>query len=107
MAHPEYLACAVKIIMHTNYMYTKDHTQRVHRPLLPAAPVAPVVPAIDTGVVLADLRVGMRVKVWWLDDWWFAKVYYISPRAGTVSVRFVGDRASTTRLLPRLMQIIG
>jgi hypothetical protein len=75
MAHPLYLTAAVKIIMHSNYIYTKDNPQRIHLPLLaPRLDAPPVAPDVDTGVGYDDLRVGMKVKVWWLDEWWHAKV---------------------------------
>jgi hypothetical protein len=109
-AQPIYLACALKIIMHTNYMYTKDHPQRTHRPFIlpvPVAAPAPVAPPLDTGVRYSDLHVRMKVKVWWLDDWWYAQIVYKSARNGTVTVRFKGDDIATSGILPRMVKIIG
>lgn len=107
LSNPEYLAAALKIIMHTNYMYTKDHPQRFPFALpLPAVVAAPVARPLDTGVVYDDLDVGMRVHVWWLDAWWHAKVVWKSVRNRTISVKFTGDDIATSGILPRMMKII-
>jgi len=109
-SHPEYLTAALKIIMHANYMYTKDHIQRQHRAILPsalpAAAPAPVIPPVDTGLTYSDLRVGMNVEVWWLDDWWAGRVRYMSNRAQTVTIKFVGDNVDTSGILPKMVRLI-
>jgi hypothetical protein len=109
ISHPEFLAAALKIIMHTNYMYTKDHPQRTHRPFaLPrlAVRAAPVAPAIDTGITFGDLEVADRVLVWWLDAWWHAKVTYKSVRLQTITVKFTGDDIATSGILPKMIKLI-
>jgi hypothetical protein len=49
----------------------------------------------------------MKVKVWWLDDWWYAQIVYKSARNGTVTVRFKRDDIATSGILPRMVKIIG
>ena len=102
--HPEFLAAAVKIIMHTNYVYTKHHQQRTHELLLLGGAPLPPAPVIDTGATFESLSVGMRVEVWWLDDWWSGTVVYRSPRARTISVRFTGAATTTSGLLPKMIR---
>ena len=95
--------------MHTNYMYTRDHPQRTHRPIaLPPldVPAAPVEDAVDTGVKFDDLEVGMRVMVWWLDAWWHAKVTYKPVRIQTITVKFTGDDIATSGILPKMIKLI-
>ena len=49
-----------------------------HAAVIPRA-AAP--PDVDPGVVFDDLRVGMRVWLWWLDEWWRGRVVYKSRRS--------------------------
>lgn len=107
-SHPSYLTAALKIIMHTNYTYTKDHPQRLHLAILPAvAPAAAALaPVVDTGLVYGDLAVGMRVEVWWLGDWWAGRIRYKSDRNQTITVKFTGDDINTSGILPKMVRII-
>lgn len=113
VSHPEHLNDALKIIIHISCAYTKRHRQRTILPLAvpapppraAAAPAPPAPPAVDTGMTFQDLRVGMRVQVWWLDDWWTARIKYVNPRTERIAVIFLGDSACTTGILPKHIKI--
>lgn len=98
--------------MHLSCYYTRHHQQRIHRPvfgIVPAPDAAPIVPPrpdVDTGVTIGDLRRHMHVKVWWLDDWWFARITHIAVGRGTVNVRMVGDENIIGGILPRHVAIV-
>lgn len=105
---PEYLAGAIKIIIHTNYMYTRNHQQRIHEPFvlpLPSRNICLNDIIINTGVTYNDIKLGMKVKVWWLDEWWSGQVTYKSDYKNCISVRFIGDRNITSGILPRMTAI--
>jgi hypothetical protein len=106
LTQKDYLANALKIIVHISCAYTKHHRQRIHRSFAIQPYVAPR-REVNTGVKWTDLHAGMRVKCWWLDDWWAAKIMFISARTKTATVRFVGDTACTPRMKPHLIKIWG
>lgn len=107
--------------MHLCCAYTRNHPQRTHRLLVPLPPVVapalapaaavppppPPPPAVDTGVTLPDLRRNMKVQVWWLGDWWAARIAHLSVPTSTVTVRFLGDRFGTPGIQPRHIKIDG
>lgn len=105
------LADAVKIIMHTSYMYTKDHPQRRLqdmdlaledvdvRHLRDLGPMEYGAEVQGTGFVASDFAVGNEVEVWLHRSWWRGKVIYIT-RAGDLTVRMVGARDGTSGLKP-------
>jgi hypothetical protein len=104
-----HLFAAVKIIMHTNYLHTRDHQQRTHQPMdlglddveaAGAADDRPVHPEIGTGHKAGDFVVGDLVLVWYMRSWWHGKVTYKS-RTGTLSVRFTGARNPVAGVLPK------
>ena len=68
-------------------------------------PIAPPPPDVNTGLCLADLRRNMKVLVWWLDDWWAAKITHLNVIAKRVSVRFLGDDYSTPGIYPHHIKI--
>jgi hypothetical protein len=101
-----HLSFALKIIMHANYMYTRDHPQRNHQPMeldldeVIAADAVDIPPmGEDTGFTAEDFSVGDRVQIWHANTWWSGKITYISV-AGSISVRLVGARDSITGILP-------
>ena len=102
---PEPLHHALKIIMHLSVMHTKRRPLRTHQPLvLMPAPVAgaiaPPPPDVDTGVRYYDLRVGQRVELWWLGDWWAATVKYLRAGDNTATIRFVGAQGTMSGIKP-------
>ena len=91
-----HLSAALKIIMHSNYVHTRDHPQRTHQPMnldldeitaaeLAAAP--PHDPEFGTGFVFHDFAVGDIVYVWHMHSWWHGKVAYKSQLSETITVR--------------------
>ena len=105
-ANPQPLARALKIIIHSNYMYTRDHPQRNHQPMdlelseVDAAGAAPHDPELGAGYSFADFNVGDLVQVWHARTWWHGKITYKS-RSQTLSVRMVGSRDAITGILPK------
>jgi hypothetical protein len=106
MANGERLSEALKIIMHSNYLHTRDHPQRTHQNLdldldeIDYADAPPADPDRGTGFVFSDFSVGDKVQVWHHRDWWHGKVAYKS-RAETLSVRMIGDSAALSGILPK------
>lgn len=99
-----HLRDALKIIMHSNYLHTRDHPQRTHQDMdldLVEVDVANAGPAlvVGTGFRSEDFDVGDQVEIWHMRSWWAGKVTYKS-RAGTLSVRFVGARDALTGIAP-------
>jgi hypothetical protein len=104
MNSSNYLARAIKIIMHTNYIHTRNHPHRTHQPLqLDLDPLqvgdAPFDLEEGTGMTVADFAVGDQVEVWHVRTWWHGKVIYKSVR-GTLNVRLKGAGESMNGLLP-------
>jgi len=107
----KYLARALKlkIIIHTNYLYTSTHPQRTHHPLeLTLDDVddvefidAPVDPELGSGYQFDDFSLGDKVQVWYMRSWWHGKVTYLSHVGQTLTVRLVGSRDSMSGILPR------
>ena len=58
------------------------------------------------GVRLHDLRRNMKIRVWWWDDWWAAKITHINLTSQRVSVRFIGDEFSTPGICPHHIKIM-
>lgn len=100
-----FLTRTLKIIMHSNYIYTRDHQPRNHQPFdldldeLNDVDAPPDDPDHGTGYTVDDFNVGDRVLMWLHRTWWHAKVCYKS-RAGTLSVRLVGSRDAVSGILP-------
>jgi hypothetical protein len=104
----KYLARALKIIIHSNYLYTRDHPQRYHNPMqLELAEVgdlhdaAPADPELGSGYRYSDFEVGDKVQVWYYGSWWTCKVTYMSAANQTLTVRPVGARDAISSVLPR------
>lgn len=104
-----HLTAALKIIMHTNYLHTRDHPQRFHQPLdleldeaeaADAVGVGPANPDRGTGFTCDDFNIGDMVSVWYMRSWWHAKLLY-KARAGTLTVRLTGARDRMTGILPK------
>lgn len=101
---------ALKIIMHSNYLHTRDHPQRTHQSLdleleeedseLAFADAPPADPTHGTGFTFSDFNVGDMVQVWHHRDWWHGKVTYKS-RAQTLSVRMLGASVALSGILPK------
>jgi hypothetical protein len=111
--NPEYLERALKIIMHISSAYTQHNRQRRIRAIagMPAPPAAqpdllPPPPDVDTGVRREQLRRGMQVQVWCLDDWWWGRVHGFPGGRTTVNVKFLGQDYATTGILPRHIKIV-
>jgi len=91
----KYLSRALKIIMHTNYIYTRDHPQRLNLPMeldldeLDAS-AAPMDVARGTGYQFDDFSIGDKVEVWYMRSWWHGRVTYLSRTTQTLSVRMTG-----------------
>jgi hypothetical protein len=86
-----YLSRALKIIMHSNYVHTRDHPHRTHHPMdLDLDDLAqvevPIHPDVGTGMTSDDFDLGDFVKVWHFGDWVRGKVTY-KTRAGTFNVQ--------------------
>lgn len=99
-----HLQRALKIIMHSNYVHTREHTQRMHEHeelSLDAVPEDVEVPPIDDAQGFDDINVGDRVEVWHARTWWHGKITYKSRVKQTINVRFTGSRDSVTGILPR------
>lgn len=103
---------ALKIIMHTNYLYTKDHPQRTHEDMdleldeVDPSEVGPIDSHDGTGCVFDDFEPGDRVEVWHARSWWSGTVTYKSRVAGTLSIRMVGARDSTAGFVPSMVRPI-
>jgi hypothetical protein len=108
---PQYLHDAVKIIIHLSCAYTKHHRQRTLRALLlpglAAVPDVDVVheAVVDSGVRFDQLRDGMRISVWWLDDWWPASIKYLSVKHQTATILFLGDNVCTSGIRAQHIRI--
>jgi hypothetical protein len=105
----KYLARTLKIIMHSNYVHTRNHPHRTHLPLQLEltdlqAVEAPIHPVLGTGMHAEYFNEGDRVKVWHLLDWWHGKVAY-KTRTGTFNVRWHGSSSTTTGILPSQMKM--
>jgi hypothetical protein len=98
---------ALKIIMHSNYIHTRDHPQRVHQNMdlelddIDMEDAPPADPDHGTGFVFADFNIGDKVLVWHLRDWWHGKVWYKSRIRQTLSVRLLGSNSALTGILPK------
>ena len=97
------LARALKIIIHSNYVHTRAHPQRMHRPMeLDLEEIdmseVPIYPARGTGFGPDDFHVGQRVLVWQARTWWHGKIIY-KARSGLLTVRFVGAGVGTSGIL--------
>lgn len=106
----QHLTAALKIIMHSNYLYTRDHPQRTHQdmdlnleeladyadPMIP-----PIDPARGTGFSFEYFIVGDVIKVWYMSSWWHAKVIYKSGLNQTLTVRMIGSRDSISGIQPK------
>jgi hypothetical protein len=105
-ANGDRLSHALKIIMHSNYLHTKDHHQRVHQDLdldLDDVDLIDAPPADrdrGSGFVFDDFDLGDKVLVWRHRVWWNAKVTYKS-RAGTLSVRIFASDTAWSGVLPK------
>lgn len=105
----KYLARALKIIIHTNYLYTSTHPQRTHYPLqLELDDVdeddfvdAPADPELGSGYEFTDFQLGDKVQVWYMLSWWHGKITYLSRASQTLTVRLVGSRDAMSGILPR------
>jgi len=95
---------ALKIIMRICSAYTQRHRQR--RIAAMSGMLPPPAPIVDAGVRREQLRREMKVKVWWLDDWWWASIHYLPVGQSTVSVLFLGHDEPTRGILPRHIKII-
>ena len=106
VANASHLEQALKIIMHSNYIHTRDHPQRNHQSFdldldeIDWVDAPPSDHDRGSGFVFADFHVGDDVLVWIHRDWWSGKVTYMS-RAQTLSVRMVGMQNSTPGILPK------
>ena len=105
----DHLTQALKIIMHSNYLHTRDHPQRNHMPMnldldeVDAADAGPRDPDLGSGFTIDDFQSGDKVLVWQSRTWWHAKVRY-KLRNGTISVRLVGANANLPPVLPKFMK---
>jgi len=105
-ANGDRLSQALKIIMHSNYVHTKDHPQRVHQDMdldldeIDWADAPPADPDRGSGFVFDDFNVRDKVLVWRNRTWWSATVTYKS-RSGTLSVRMLGSNTSLSGILPK------
>jgi hypothetical protein len=104
-----YLARALKIIVHANYIHTRAHPQRMHMPLqLDLSYIsdveAPLNPVLGTGMSADDFNKGHHVKVWHLRDWWHGTITY-KTRAGTFNVRWYKSRDTQTGVEAHHMKI--
>lgn len=104
-----YLARALKIIMHSNYVHTRVHPQRTHLPLqLDLSDVqaleAPINPELGTGMTADDFNVGDHVKVWHFREWWHGTVIY-KTRAGTFNVRWYKSSMTKTGVEAHHMKV--
>jgi len=102
---PEALQYALKIIMHLSVMHTKRHPLRTHQPLIAvgaprAAELPPPPPDVDTGVRYEELRIGMRMELWWLGDWWAVTVKYLRSGDLSATIRFVGAQGTMSGIRP-------
>lgn len=126
--HVKYLDRALKVIIHVSAIRAKERPPRLlvtidgapgpapspaalaaGVPAIPAAPVVvapPPIPDVDTGVIFTDLQRGMRVKVWWIDDWWHGKIKHCSIIHQTVSVVFTGNTNCISGIKPQHVLII-
>ena len=99
-----YLARALKIIMHSNYVHTRVHPQRMHLPMqleltdIEALEV-PIDPVHGTGSTWDSFDVGDEVQIWRARTWWTGRITY-KARAGTFSVRLLGMRDAYTGIQP-------
>ena len=105
-----YLARALKIIMHSNYVHTRMHPQRMHMPMQLAlseieAVEVPIDPERGTGMTFDDFDVGDDVQVWHARTWWPGRITYKS-RAGTFSVRIVAMRDSIAGFQPNQVKAL-
>jgi hypothetical protein len=102
----KYLTRALKIIMHTNYIYTRDHQQRFNLPMeldldeLDAA-AAPMDVDRGTGFEFDDFHIGDKVEVWYMRSWWHGRVTYLARATQTLSVRLTGSRDPMAGILPK------
>lgn len=105
----KYLSRALKIIIHSNYLYTRDHPQRTHNPMEldldelngeeDSAP--PADPELGSGYRYNDFAVGDKVQIWYHGSWWSCKIIYKSALNETLTVRPTGSRESISSVLPR------
>jgi len=108
-ANGDRLSQALKIIMHSNYLHTRDNPQRVHQDLdldlddIDLIDAPPADPDRGSGFVFHDFNVGDKVLVWRHRVWWNAKVTYKS-RAGTISVRIFASDTAWSGVLPKLIK---
>jgi hypothetical protein len=103
-----HLSNALKIIMHSNYLYTRDHPQRTHEDMDPLLDELDLTDAPPAAAAIDDIdafEVGQKVQVWKARTWWYGKVTYKS-RAGSLSVRFVGARNAETGIMPSMVRAV-
>lgn len=107
---PSHLAAALKIIMHTNYMYTHDHPQRTHVPFdldldevdaAEAAPAGHADPDIGTGCTMDDFALGDKVYAWYHRSWWHGTVVYKRIPLNRITLRFTGSSEKASGFRPK------
>ena len=103
------MARTLKIIMHSNYVHTRNHPQRTHMSLQLElndldGMEAPINPVEGTGMSAIHFNVGDNVKVWHLLDWWHGKITY-KTRAGTFNIRWYASQNSITGIHPSQMKV--
>ena len=99
---------ALKIIMHSNYIYTSTHPQRHHDDLNLGSSSdedssdddAPYEDD-DRGYSIDDFTAGDPVSVWYLSTWWPATVVYKRRKEGTITVRIRFSDESISGMLPK------
>ena len=107
MRDGEHLARALKIIMHSNYLHTRDNPQRVHAQMdvdLDAVDddASVIIGPIDENrYIYDDFSIGDLVEVWHQRGWWHGKVIYRSNRHKTLTVRITGSQEQLSGILPR------
>lgn len=107
-----HLSAALKIIMHTSYMYTRDHPQRTHEAFdIDLADVPPAVlrelppdSLMGTGCRYEDFAVGQAVEMWLpeVKQWWPGKVTYKTARTCTLRIKLAFEYSQRAGVLPKL-----
>jgi hypothetical protein len=102
---PEYIARAVRIIMHVSNVYLKAHPHRLHSPIIAdrvniigfdfdVDDVREFEPVHGTRHEVEDFYVGQKVQVWLTETWWNGYVRTLSAARNLVTVRIHGGDQS-------------